>query len=119
MIPASDTILTLVGVTGFKALVEVHGGTRLWIPRRLDTPQGQHLVQLVGPDAACRLANEYQGSWASIPNLRALPSTEPAVHRLLGHGMTHRDIATTLKITEKTVGKHAATWTGCRKGQAA
>lgn|GEM_PF-4297719 len=108
----ADHVLALVGAGGFKTLVECHGGTRMWMPKHLDCEKGQNLVQMVGAEAACRLANELGGFWVPIPNMRAEPSREPDVHRLLAMGMSHRIIAITLKITEKTVGKHAATFQG-------
>ena len=106
----TQQLLAVCGVIAFQALVEVHGGTRILIPRTLESTQGPHLVQLLGPDIAADLVAEMPGQWVPVPNMRATPNERAGVHRLLGLGMTTREIALTLRITEKTVWKHRATW---------
>lgn len=95
-----DEILSTIGASAFRCLVEVRGGTSLRIPRRIDAA-GQ-IVQWLGEEAAGRLIDEYGGFVIDVPNLKATPAYDHRVTPLLNK-LTDAQIAITVGCTERTV----------------
>lgn len=96
----TDEILTVVGASAFRTLVEVRGGTSLRVPRSLSS--AEHLVQWLGQDAAQRLVQEFGGFVIDVPNLKATPAYDHRVIPLLDK-MSDGQIAITVGCTERTV----------------
>ena len=96
----TDEILSVVGVSAFRTLVEVRGGTSLRVPRSLSS--AAHLVQWLGEEAANRLVQEFGGFVIDVPNLKATPAYDHRVVPLLDK-MSDGQIAITVGCTERTV----------------
>ncbi len=96
----TDEILTIIGASAFRTLVEVRGGTALRVPRSLAS--AVHLIQWLGEDAAQRLVAEYGGFVIDVPNLKATPAYDHRVVPLLDK-MSDGQIAVTVGCTERTV----------------
>ncbi|MBA3577469.1 MAG: helix-turn-helix domain-containing protein [Sphingomonas sp.] len=96
----TDEILTAIGASAFRALVEARGGSSLRVPRSISS--AAHLVQWLGEEAAHRLVEEYGGFVIDVPNLKATPAYDHRVVPLLDK-MSDWHIATTVGCTERTV----------------
>jgi DNA-binding NarL/FixJ family response regulator len=101
-----DDLARLIGVSGLKTLADVRGGTRLYVPTRIDG--ARHLVQWLGTEATQRLVDAWGGACIDVPNFRLTPSVEGRVLSLATTGLTHAQIALAVGCTERTVRKHLA-----------
>lgn len=85
-----------LGAGGLFKLIEAHGGTRLYIAQA--PKEGSDLVQLLGLEAAEKLAADWGGDYLRVPLARAW-----FARCLLAQGHTQRDIARHMRTTENTV----------------
>ena len=99
----TDTLLTILGAAAFRQLVEIRGGTEMWVPKSIAT--AQRLAQWVGVEPAQSLINEYGGCTIRIPNGKRIPSTAHRIIPLLGNGMPDSEIAIIVGVTQETVRK--------------
>jgi DNA-binding NarL/FixJ family response regulator len=81
------------------ALIEAHGGTRLYIPAQPN--QGQALARLVGLEAAWRLARAHGGETVKVPLARHW-----RIRVLRERGLSYAAIARALGTTESAVHRH-------------
>ena len=98
-IPPTPEVMRLsdiIGISAALALIEAHGGTRLYVPRTLS--EGINLPGIIGEEAAGKLIREHGGCYLKIPVARAWRTL---VYR--GHGQSYADIARRLGCTEGTV----------------
>lgn len=86
----------LVGAEALFRLIDAHGGTRLYVPRRPRPDMA--LVQLLGMDAVQALSAEYDTTQLRVPLAR------PWFARCLrAQGLSHAAIARRMRTTENTV----------------
>lgn len=88
-------LLDLLGLEAFLALVEAHGGTRLYVPRQAGETQ---IVRDIGPAAASRLVERYGGDYVRVPLAR-----EHRARRLREEGLSNAQIARRLGMSESGV----------------
>ncbi len=88
----------LLGDDGFVALAEAFGGTRLYVPHKVDADH--EISRAVGLERALRLSRRFSPSELRVP----LAREERAVHYRV-HGLSNRQIARKLGITETGVDK--------------
>jgi DNA-binding NarL/FixJ family response regulator len=81
------------------ALIEAFGGTRIYVPKAPN--QASPLVQAIGREAAAKLAAAHGGDELKIPIARHWQ-----VRCLKGQGLSYREIARRLRITEDAVWNH-------------
>jgi DNA-binding NarL/FixJ family response regulator len=81
------------------ALIEAFGGTRIYVPKSPN--QASPLVQAIGREAAAVLAAAHGGDELSIPIARHWQ-----VRCLKGQGLSYREIALRLRISENSVWNH-------------
>lgn len=60
-------LLDALGIEGFIALTEAHGGIRLYVPVE---PHGSQLATDIGLDHAARLSKLFPGSYIRVPLAR-------------------------------------------------
>lgn len=97
-------IAELIGLPGTLKLVEVYGGVRLYVPKRME--QDHPLASLIGFDNAATLAATYGGELHfDIP--RAVAATRAARDRRIrddrATGRTHRELALRYGLTERQI----------------
>lgn len=99
--PLLREIVALVGLPLTLRLVERFGGTPLYIPAAGDTDRLQHLVDLIGPEAAAALAREMGSQQHLIP--KALPALRELRNRKieadLANGATCIEVARRERIS--------------------
>jgi hypothetical protein len=93
----SDELETLLGPEGFLAVVEAHGGVRMYVP---EVAQGSQLASEIGLDNTVRLSKLYARSYIRVPLAREFRARH---YRELGE--TNSRIARRLGITETGVNK--------------
>jgi hypothetical protein len=94
----SNELLAMLGEDGFVQLTQAFGGTRLYLPYKLD--EEHEIAVAVGIDRARRLSRRYAPAVLRIPLARE--------HRALhyrGQGLSNAEIARKLGITESGVDK--------------
>lgn len=77
-------------------LVEAYGGTRLWVPHRVN--QASELARTIGLPAARQMAAAQGGTWAKVPVCRWW-----LVAVMRADGATHHAIALHLRMSEDAV----------------
>jgi hypothetical protein len=90
-------LMDALGVEGFIALTEAHGGIRLYVPVE---PQGSLLASDIGFDHAARLSKLFPGSYIRVPLAREVRAQH---YRSLGE--SNGKIARRLGLTETGVDK--------------
>lgn len=90
-------LLAALGDDGFFRLTEVYAGVRLYVPANIDRSE---LPEAIGADIAARLAKAYPGGYIRVPLAR-----EFRARRYVEQGLTVRDIALRLGLTETGVNK--------------
>lgn len=91
-----EHLASRLGAWGLFKLIEAHGGTRLFIAQA-PKPESD-LVQLLGQDAAGKLAADWGGDYLKVPLARAWYA-----RCLIAQGHTQRRVATLMRTTENTV----------------
>lgn len=91
-------LIELVGHGSALALLELHAGTTIYIPRRVD---GSWVERDIGTEAATLLCSEHGGGHIELPLVKAWRCE---MHRL--RGLTHRAIALRLGMTENSVRRY-------------
>lgn len=81
------------------ALIEAFGGTRIYVPKAPN--QGSPLVHAIGREAAAALSAAHGGDELKIPIARHWQ-----VKCLRQRGLSYREIALKLRITEDAVWNH-------------
>lgn len=89
------SLATVLGAAGTLALIEKHGGTRLYVPK---LRPGDDLSQLLGPEAAETLVRQVGGNSIKVPLAKRWRCL---VYR--SQGSTYRQIALRLGVTEDVV----------------
>lgn len=92
------SLLELLGEGGALRLIELYGGTRLWVPLHL--PGDHALTQQLGAAITARLIQYFGGSQIQVPMARRWRAR--IYHR---RGMTYREMARRLGCTEAAVYK--------------
>jgi len=87
----SEELLALLGEEAFVALVERHGGEKIFVPSVRDSAE---LVATLGAEAAAKLQRVHGGNKVNIPLARALRA-----RKYRGDGMSDREIARALGMT--------------------
>lgn len=90
-------LVRLIGAAATFRLVELHGGTRLPVPREAN--QGVRLAREVGLDAARALSAEFGGLSVKVPLAKAWLA---AIYRERD-GLSYAALARRLRVTEGTV----------------
>jgi len=90
-------LLSILGDDGFFRLTEAYAGVRLYVPANIDRSE---LPAVIGTDFAARLARAYPGSHIRVPLAR-----EFRARRYVAGGLTIREIALKLGLTETGVNK--------------
>jgi hypothetical protein len=93
----SGELIDALGVEGFIALTEAHGGIRLYVPVE---PHGSQLASDIGLDHAARLSKLFPGSYIRVPLAREVRAQH---YRSLGE--SNGKIARRLGLTETGVDK--------------
>lgn len=88
-------LAAMLGAAGTLALIESHGGTRLYVPK---LQPNEHLRQLLGEEAATDLVRQVGGNSIKVPLAKRWRCL---VYR--SQGSTYRQIALRLGITEDVV----------------
>lgn len=97
--PAEIHWLTdIVGAVAALAMIEAHGGTRVYVPKEINQNSAARLALPLL--AARRLGEEYGGEHILVPIARAW-----RVRMYRAAGMTYPAIARKLGITERAVGR--------------
>lgn len=104
-LPATlQEVAELVGLPATIALVERWGGIRVFVPRADNLHEAHPLVQALGPEAARKLAEYFDGSELPVPRaaaalrrlrdetIRAARGEAPAARLAREHGLTERQI---------------------------
>ena len=94
--PELAELVRLVGPQATLTLVELHGGTRLFVPKSAN--QGTRLAREIGLSAAHALSAEYGGLMVKVPMAKPWRAR---IYR--GEGMTYPAIARRLGTTEGRV----------------
>lgn len=94
--PEVEGVVKLVGLPGALALVEAHGGTRLYVPRNLNA--NSELSEMLGMRALASLIDAYGGNYLKIPVARRW-----RILILRSRGFSYADIARRVKCSENTV----------------
>lgn len=95
--PAELAFLTdLIGVPATFRLIELHGGTRVRVPKGVN--QGSRLARDIGLDPARRLAERWGGDMLKVPLARYWRAR---VYR--SRGDSYRTIARRIGVNEGTV----------------
>lgn len=91
-------LIELLGEEAAFRLVERRGGTRIFVPKELNL--GHPLAREIGLGAALKLCGEFPSMWVKIPLCR---DWRVQVYR--ARGMTYREIALRLVMTESGVSR--------------
>lgn len=94
--PELAELVRLVGVEATLAIVEMHGGTRLWVPKAAN--QGTRLALEIGLHEAHLLSAEYGGLMIKVPMAKPWRAR---IYR--SRGMSYPAIARRLGTTEGRV----------------
>lgn len=92
--PEAERLARLIGPEAAFALIEAHGGVRIYVPGEV----APWMVDLLGADAAAALAGEYGRGYLAVPLGR--------VWRVLAYqarGMSYRAIARAVGCSESGV----------------
>ena len=92
-------LVAALGEAGALALIESHGGTRVYVPH--EPNQASTLAIAVGLDGAKALAQQGGGIWLKIPLCRAW-----RIRLYRQRGETHSAIARRLGVHESTIARH-------------
>jgi hypothetical protein len=88
----------LLGIDGARALADAFGGHRIHVPEK---PGDNHPITVaLGRALADRFAGAYAGDRVHVP---MMPRTVDEIRRLRAEGLSNRQIAETLTITERWV----------------
>jgi AraC-like DNA-binding protein len=93
-------LVNAIGVAATLRLIEVHGGTRVYVAQEDQVNQGTVLARSVGLEAARRLGTLYGREWLPVPLARAW-----RVQLYKAQGATVKAIATRLGMTESGVAR--------------
>lgn len=91
-------LLAILGQGPLLALIEAHGGTRLYIPHSIEP--GSKVSLAVGVDPAKAVMDRFAGTYLKVP---LAPRWRIIIYR--SRGETYAQIARRLVMTESQVGK--------------
>jgi hypothetical protein len=94
-------LVDLVGFDAAIALVDTHGGTRIFIPTSERLTAEHPLANLLGVEAACRFAKRYGGADWSVP--LGVPLKRIAAVRLYRDGASAKSLARRYGVTESAI----------------
>lgn len=108
-----------IGLEAAVALLRARGGTKIEIPRRAE---GSALAELIGVDAVHQLGQVFGHGRLALPlaGLRGRAARDAEVRaeamRLLGEGVSQREVALRCDIDLRTVERYAARLADDRQG---
>lgn len=94
--PEVARLSDIIGIGAALALIEAHGGTRLYIPRAMS--EEINLIKVIGLEASEKLIQAHGGNYLKIPVAR---QWRAVLYR--GQEMSYPKIARRLGCTEGTV----------------
>jgi hypothetical protein len=94
--PEAARLVDLIGINHALRLMEIHGGSRVFVPLR--SRPGQRLARELSPEAEAALVEEFGGNNLEVPLCKAWRAR---IYR--ARGLTHRDIALALGCHERSV----------------
>jgi hypothetical protein len=94
--PEAQRLIDLIGVDATLRLMEIHGGSRVFVPLRARA--GQRLARELSAEAEAALVEEFGGNNLEVPLCKAWRAR---IYR--ARGMTHREIAIKLGCHERSV----------------
>jgi hypothetical protein len=94
----SGELLAMLGEDGFVGLTQAFGGTRLYVPHKVD--EDHEIAKAVGLVRALRLSRRFAPAVLRVP----LAREQRALH-YRGQGLSNAEIARKLGITESGVDK--------------
>lgn len=94
--PQAQRLVELIGVEMTLKLMNLHGGSRVFVPLR--AKPGQRLARELSPEAEAALVDEFGGNNLDVPLCK---TWRARIYR--SRGMTHRDIALALGCNERSV----------------
>ena len=96
-----DELLGLLGEEGLAALCAARGGRRAYIPCSIRP--GHWLAELLGPEAAGRLAFQYGGCRIDVPSRPPAASRDARIRELRAVGRSVAAIAAETGLSERQV----------------
>jgi hypothetical protein len=97
-----DEIAEVIGYSGIETLVEVCGGTRLFVGKR----PSPALIQWLGEERALQLSERFGGFDIFVPNRKAVNHLKRTKPLILQGLLTTNEIALIVGCAEGTVRKH-------------
>lgn len=91
----------IIGKDAAQTLCSTRGGVTLYVPKLLD--EGSEIAKIMGVPALRLLARVYGGECIIVPNRRKAGPRKEKIHDLIAAGLSARDIALRLDVTQRYV----------------